>query len=54
MAETNTADKKEIISRVKLFIIDNFLFGNESEMIGNNASFMENEIIDSTGILELI
>jgi len=54
MAEASTAAKQRIISTIKVFIIDNFLFGNESEMIPNNASFMENGIIDSTGILELI
>jgi acyl carrier protein len=46
--------KEEIIASVKQFIIDNFMFGNESEMVANEDSFMENGIIDSTGILELI
>ena len=46
--------KEEIIASVKKFIIDNFMFGNESEMVANEDSFMENGIIDSTGILELI
>ena len=46
--------KEEIITSVKQFIVDNFMFGNESEEIANNDSFMENGIIDSTGILELI
>lgn len=54
MAETKTVNKLEMISTIKAFVIDNFLFGNESEMISNDASFMENGIIDSTGILELI
>ena len=46
--------KEEIIISVKKFIIDNFMFGSESEMVANKDSFMENGIIDSTGILELI
>jgi acyl carrier protein len=41
--------KKEI----RQFIIDNFLFGREGEL-KNEDSFLENGIIDSTGVLELI
>jgi len=54
MAALSTENKQNILSTIKSFIIENFLFGNESEMIENNESFMENGIIDSTGILELI
>lgn len=52
--EEKKVTKKEIITLVKQFIVDNFMFGNESEMVSNDGSFMENGIIDSTGILELI
>jgi acyl carrier protein len=38
---------------VRQFIIDNFLFGQEGEL-RNSDSFLENGIIDSTGVLELI
>lgn len=38
---------------VREFIIDNFLFG-DSEKLGEDASFLESGIIDSTGILEII
>jgi len=44
----------EIIAAVKGFIINNFLFGQEDEPIGEKDSFMGKGIIDSTGILELI
>lgn len=54
MAELSMTDRQEIVKIVKTFIIDNFLFGNGSEMIDTNQSFMENGIIDSTGILELV
>lgn len=40
-------------SEVREFIIENFLFGN-GEVLGDDTSFMENGIIDSTGILELV
>ena len=39
---------------IKSFIIDNFLFGNEDESFSEDDSFLENGIIDSTGVLELI
>ena len=39
---------------IKTFIIDNFLFGNEDEPFSEEDSFLENGIIDSTGVLELI
>ncbi len=46
--------KDQISQNIKKFIIDNFMFGNETEKINPDDSFMENGIIDSTGILELI
>jgi acyl carrier protein len=36
------------------FIVDNFLFGRDSEAFGDSDSFLKHGIIDSTGILELI
>ena len=38
---------------INKFIIDNFLFGDDNT-VGNDASLLENGIIDSTGVLELI
>jgi acyl carrier protein len=38
---------------VRNFIIENFLF-EEDENLRENTSFLENGIIDSTGILELV
>ena len=41
---------KEII---KTFIVENFLFGSE-DGLKDETSFLEEGIIDSTGILELV
>ena len=41
------------MSIIKEFIIENFLFG-DGESLEDDTSFLENGIIDSTGILELI
>jgi len=38
---------------VKQFIVENFLFGDNSDL-QSHSSFLANGIIDSTGILELI
>jgi len=43
----------DVIGKVKTFIVDDFLFG-DGEQLEESTSFLENGIIDSTGILELI
>ena len=43
----------EIINTVRNFIIENFLF-EEDENLRSETSFLEDGILDSTGVLELI
>lgn len=43
----------EIKDKVRAFIVENFMFGND-EGLEDDTSFLENGIIDSTGILELV
>lgn len=43
----------EIKAEIKNFIVENFLFGN-ADGIEDNTSFLEEGIIDSTGVLELV
>ena len=40
-------------TRIRQFIVDNFLFGRGNDL-ADDSSFMEMGIIDSTGVLELI
>lgn len=40
-------------SKVRTFIIENFLFG-EADGLNDDTSFLEEGIIDSTGVLELV
>ncbi|TKJ38346.1 MAG: acyl carrier protein [Planctomycetes bacterium B3_Pla] len=40
-------------SKVREFVVENFLFG-DGESLKDDTSFMEEGIIDSTGILELV
>jgi len=43
----------ETKSKIKDFIIENFLFGNANGLT-DETSFLEEGIIDSTGVLELV
>ena len=41
-------------SEIRQFIVDNFMFGQPAANFADDASFLENGIIDSTGVLELV
>lgn len=43
----------ETKSKIREFIIENFLFG-EANGLQDDTSFLEEGIIDSTGVLELV
>ncbi|PIE69571.1 MAG: acyl carrier protein [Deltaproteobacteria bacterium] len=43
----------DVKSEIKNFIIENFLFGN-ADGLQDDTSFLEEGIIDSTGVLELV
>ena len=43
----------ESLNKVRQFIVENFLFG-DGDTLKDDTSFMEEGIIDSTGILELV
>ena len=45
--------KMAYLETVRSFIVDNFLFGDGAQLT-ENSSFLEEGIVDSTGILELI
>lgn len=50
MAHENTGTKAEI----RAFIVENFLFGDDSRPFGDDLSLIDNDMVDSTGILELV
>jgi acyl carrier protein len=43
-----------IKSDIRKYIIESFLYGNDDNTLGDDVSFLENGIIDSTGVLELV
>lgn len=42
-----------MLQKLRAFVIENYLFGEEGKL-GNDDSFLESGIIDSTGVLELV
>ena len=43
----------EVRGTIRQFIVENFLFGKE-DGLKDDSSFMEEGIVDSTGVLELV
>jgi len=43
----------DINARIRNYIVETFLFGDGSKL-GDETSFLDNSILDSTGMLELI
>jgi acyl carrier protein len=39
---------------IRQFIVENFLAGKNDPSFGNEDSFLETRVIDSTGVLELV
>ena len=39
---------------IRNFIIENFLFGDDSQPLADDMSLIDNDLVDSTGILELV
>jgi len=53
MDQANQLSEAEIKTKLRGFIRDNFLLGNDSKL-QDTDSFMEKGIVDSTGILEVV
>ncbi len=43
-----------IEQQLRQFVIDNFAFGLEGEALSNDDSLLDQGIVDSTGVLELV
>lgn len=43
-----------INSDIRAFIVENFLFGDESYALDDEVSLMDADLVDSTGILEMV
>lgn len=45
---------QSIETQIRNYILENFLYTKDEGKLKNNASFLEDGIVDSTGILELL
>ena len=45
---------KTITQDIREFVVANFLFGQTGHQLTDDKSFLDNGIIDSTGVLELV
>jgi len=43
-----------IQNQIKTYILENFLFSDNGYELAEDASFLEEGIVDSTGVLELV
>ena len=43
-----------IREQIKSFVAENFLFSKNGFHLSDTASFLEEEVIDSTGVMELV
>ena len=43
-----------IAQEIRTFVVSNFLYGQDGQSLTSDQSFLENGIIDSTGVLELV
>lgn len=46
-------ERESIQKKIREFVVENFLLDEEIEL-GDNDSFLESGVIDSTGILEVV
>ncbi len=53
-APPRPASEAEIREDIRRFVVQQFLFGRPSPDLGDETSFIENRIVDSTGVLELV
>jgi len=49
-----TLDTNTIEQNIREFIVSNFLFGVDDGSLKREDSFLQNGVIDSTGVLELV
>lgn len=43
-----------VIDKLRAYVLDTYLFTSDQTALGNDDSFLDKGIIDSTGIMELV
>lgn len=49
-----TTSTPDIVADVRRYLEDNFIMGSGTAALADDASFLEHQVLDSTGFLELI
>jgi acyl carrier protein len=44
----------QLRTEIRAFVIENFMFGDGGDPLGNAESLLDRGVIDSTGVLELV
>lgn len=44
----------DVAGKVKAFVVDRFLYGQGGDQLGATDSFLQRNLMDSTGVLELV
>ena len=44
----------EIENKIRRFLVENFILSERMDELGSDESLLENGVVDSTGILELV
>lgn len=44
----------QLKTELRQYVIENFLFGQDSAVLTDDVSFLEQGLIDSTGVLEIV
>ena len=54
MTEAASANKEELISRLREFVVETFLLGEGEDELETEGSLLEQGVLDSTGVIELV
>lgn len=46
--------QNDVTSEIREFVVDNFLFREDMDSVSDSESLLENGLMDSTGVLELV
>ncbi|MCY6381751.1 acyl carrier protein [Hoeflea prorocentri] len=46
--------QSDVTSAIREFVVDNFLFREDMDSVSDTDSLLENGLMDSTGVLELV
>ncbi len=44
----------DIKEKIRQYLAENFMFSDDGFKLDNDASFLEEEVVDSTGVMELV